>query len=164
MSGDRTSPALKELVPTGKLRVAIGASPAPSAFHAIKDPTTGKYRGVTVDLATALAQQLGVPVEFIPDLAAGEIQAAANSGAWDVSFMPVNEERKKFMDFGSSYHLLQSTYFVSGAPRSSRLQMQTPPGSATGRSATIFKAEARRTRSKEFLIKFSDLCELCASV
>jgi hypothetical protein len=28
-----------------------------------------------------------------------------------------------------------------------------------------FTAEARRTRSKEFLIKkFSDLCELCASV
>jgi hypothetical protein len=33
------------------------------------------------------------------------------------------------------------------------------------RSATIFKAEARRTRSKKFLIKkFADLCELHASV
>ena len=32
-------------------------------------------------------------------------------------------------------------------------------------SATVFKAEALRTRSKEFLIKkFSDLCELGASV
>jgi hypothetical protein len=31
-------------------------------------------------------------------------------------------------------------------------------------SATVFKAEALRTRSKEFLIKkFSDLWELCAS-
>ena len=31
-------------------------------------------------------------------------------------------------------------------------------------SATIFKAEAQRARSKEFLIKkYSELCELCAS-
>jgi polar amino acid transport system substrate-binding protein len=115
MSGDRTPTALKELAPTGKLRVAIGVSPAPSAFYAIKDATTGKFRGVTVDLGTALAQKLGVPVEFIPYLASGEIQAAANSGVWDVTFMPVDEERKKIMDFGSPYHLLQSTYLVPGS-------------------------------------------------
>jgi polar amino acid transport system substrate-binding protein len=114
MSSDHSAPALKELAPTGKLRVAIGVSPAPSAFYAIKDATTGKFRGVTVDLGTALAQKLGVPVEFIPYLASGEIQAAVNSGVWDVSFMPVDDERKKIMDFGSPYHLLQSTYLVPG--------------------------------------------------
>ena len=117
MSSDRTSAALKELAPTGKLRVAIGVSPAPSAFYAIKDATTGKFRGVTVDLGTALAQKLGVPVEFIPYLASGEIQTVTNSGVWDVTFMPVDEERKKIVDFGSPYHVLQSTYLVpKGSP------------------------------------------------
>jgi polar amino acid transport system substrate-binding protein len=71
------------------------------------------YRGVTIELGTALAKRLGVAVEWVPYLASGEIQASAASGVWDVSFMPVDEERKKFVDFGNAYHLLQSTYLVA---------------------------------------------------
>ena len=78
---------VKELIPTGKLRVAIAIAPAPSAFYAVKDGTTGKFRGVTVDLGAALARKLGVPVEFLPHLASGEIQNSAASGKWDVTFM-----------------------------------------------------------------------------
>jgi polar amino acid transport system substrate-binding protein len=107
--------AKRELAPHGKLRVAIAVGPAPSALYTIKDGAG--YRGVTIVLGTALAQKLGVPVEWVPYLATGEIQASAASGAWDVSFMPVDEERKKFVDFGNAYHLLQSTYLV--APGSS---------------------------------------------
>src|SRR5918998_6611074 len=58
--------ALKELAPTGKLRVAIAVSPAPSALYAIKDLTSGQYRGVSVDLGTELAKRLGVAVELVP--------------------------------------------------------------------------------------------------
>src|SRR3982074_3117303 len=103
--------AKKELTPTGKLRVAIAVGPSPSALYPIKDGQG--YRGVTITLGTALAQKLGVPIEFVPYLATGEIQGSAASGAWDVSFMPVDEERKKFVDFGNAYHLLQSTYLVA---------------------------------------------------
>ena len=113
---------MKELVPTGKLRVAIAISPSPSAFYAVKDAATGKFRGVTVELGTALAKKLGVPVEFLPHLASGEIQNTANSGKWDVTFMPVDDERKKILDFGSPYHLLQSTYLV--APGSKLMKVE----------------------------------------
>ena len=105
--------AKKELTPIGKLRVAIAVGPSPSALYAIKDPSGQGYRGVTIRLGTALAKKLGVPIEFVPYLATGEIQGSAASGAWDVSFMPVDEERKKFVDFGNAYHLLQSTYLVA---------------------------------------------------
>ena len=105
--------AKKELTPTGKLRVAIAVGPSPSALYAVKDPAGQGYRGVTIRLGTVLAQKLGVPIEFVPYLATGEIQGSAASGAWDVSFMPVDEERKKFVDFGNAYHLLQSTYLVA---------------------------------------------------
>src|SRR5689334_5437643 len=108
---------VKELIPTGKLRVAIAVAPAPSALYAVKDGTTGKFRGVTVELGAALARKLGVPVEFLPHLASGEIQNSATSGKWDVTFMPVDAERKKIVDFGNAYHLLQSTYLVApGSP------------------------------------------------
>ena len=105
---------VKELIPTGKLRVAIAVAPAPSALYAVKDSTTGKFRGVTVDLGAALARKLGVPVEFLPHLASGEIQNSAASGKWDVTFMPVDEERKKFVDFGN---LPPSTEYISGRTR-----------------------------------------------
>jgi polar amino acid transport system substrate-binding protein len=107
--------ARKELAPTGKLRVAIAVGPAPSAIYTIEEG--GKRRGVTIDLSTVLAKKLGVPVEYVSYLGSGEIQAAAATGVWDVTFMPVDEERKKFVDFGNSYHVLQSTYLVApGSP------------------------------------------------
>jgi polar amino acid transport system substrate-binding protein len=105
--------AVKELTPTGKLRVAIAVGPTPSALYTVKGESPGTYRGVTITLAGALAKKLGVPLEFVPFLGTGEIQAAAASGTWDVAFMPVDETRKRFVDFGAPYHLLQSTYLVA---------------------------------------------------
>jgi polar amino acid transport system substrate-binding protein len=102
--------ALKELAPTGKLRLAIAVSPSPSAQFAIQDGNT--YRGVAVTLGRALAAKLGVPIEIIPHQASGEIQNSAASNRWDVAFLPVDDERKKFVDFGNAYHLLQSTFLV----------------------------------------------------
>src|SRR5215472_8097428 len=104
---------MAELAPTGKLRVALAVSPAPSALYVIKDSSTGGYRGVAVDIGTELAKKIGVPVEFVPYLASGEITNAADNGVWDVTFMPYDAERAKSVDFGPAYHLLQSTYLVA---------------------------------------------------
>lgn len=103
---------MHELTPTGKLRVAIAIAPAPSAQFAIKD-AAGNYKGVAVTLGAALAKKLGVPVEYVAHKGSGEVQASAADNKWDVAFMPVDAERKKFVDFGNAYHILQSTYLVS---------------------------------------------------
>src|SRR5215510_15336799 len=108
---------LKELAPTGKLRLAIAVAPAPSAQFAVKDGDT--YRGVAVTFGRALAAKLGVPLEIIPHQASGEIQNSADANRWDVAFLPVDDERKKFVDFGNAYHLLQSTFLV---PAGSKIQ------------------------------------------
>ena len=123
VSADPATDAVKkELVPTGTLRVAIAVAPAPSALYVIKDATTGQFRGVSIELGSALAKKLGVPVEFLPHLASGEIQNEAASGKWDVTFMPVDEERKKFVDFGNAYHLLQSTYLVAPGSKLTKVE------------------------------------------
>jgi polar amino acid transport system substrate-binding protein len=106
---------LKELAPTGPLRVAIAVSPSPSAQFAIRDGD--EFRGVAVTLGRALAQKAGVPAQILPHQASGEIQNSAADNKWDVAFLPVDDERKKFVDFGNAYHLLQSTFLV--APGSS---------------------------------------------
>lgn len=105
------SAVLHELAPTGRLRVAIAVAPAPSAQFAIRDGDG--FRGVAVDLGRALAQRLGVEAVLIPHNASGEIQNSAAADTWDVAFLPVDEERKKFVDFGNAYHLLQSTFLVA---------------------------------------------------
>jgi polar amino acid transport system substrate-binding protein len=101
-----------QLTPTGKLRVAIAIAPAPSAQFAIKD-ASGAYRGVAVILGEALAKKLGVDMQLVVHNGSGEVQNSAAENKWDVAFMPVDAERKKFVDFGNAYHVLQSTYLVS---------------------------------------------------
>src|SRR5262245_29856653 len=106
--------AMKELIPTGKLRVGVVFTPAASAFFVVKD-ASGQPRGVTVDLANELAQKLGVALELMVAPNSGLVTDATESGAIDVAFMPVDEERKKRVDFGPSYYLIESTYMVTGA-------------------------------------------------
>jgi polar amino acid transport system substrate-binding protein len=140
---------MEELAPTGKLRVAIAVAPAPSALYAIKDEATGKYRGVTVELGSAIAKKLGVPVEFVPHLASGEIQNSADANRWDVTFMPVDEERKKFVDFGNAYHLLQSPYLVAPGAKPAKIEDVNESGVRVGGVAnTATLRAAQRTAPK----------------
>jgi polar amino acid transport system substrate-binding protein len=106
--------AVKELIPTGKLRVGVVFAPAPSAFFVVKE-ANGEPRGVTVDLAVELGRKLGVPVDFMVAPNSGLVTDATESGAIDVAFMPVDEERKKRVDFGPSYFVIESTYLATGA-------------------------------------------------
>src|SRR5262245_52044724 len=87
--------------------------------------------------------------EFLPHLASGEIQNSAASGKWDVTFMPVDEERKKFVDFGNAYHLLQSTYLVTPGARLANVDDANAPGVRIGGVANTatFRA-AQRTAPK----------------
>jgi polar amino acid transport system substrate-binding protein len=109
--------ARRELAPTGKLRVGIGVGAAPSAFWATRDPATGRPRGVTVDLAGALAAKLGVPLELVVYPNSGEVTAAGPKGEWDAAFMPADDERRRIVEFGPAYYLSTSTYMVrAGSP------------------------------------------------
>ena len=116
--------ARRELAPQGKLRVGIGVGAAPSAFWTTKDPVSGKPRGVTVNLGQALADRLGVPLELVVYPNSGEVTAAGPKGEWDVAFMPVDDERRKIVDFGPAYYLSTSTYMVR--PGSSIKSKMTP--------------------------------------
>jgi polar amino acid transport system substrate-binding protein len=105
---------MKELAPTGKLRVGVVFAPTMSTFFVVKDEG-GKPRGVTVDLGEMLAKKLNVPIEFVAYPNSGQATDAVESGAVDVSFMPVDEERKKRIAFGPDYVRVESTYMVTAA-------------------------------------------------
>lgn len=106
-----TSSTLEQLAPTGKLRVGVAAAPSRSALFVVRD-ANGWPSGVTVDLGRQLAGKLGVPVEFFVAPNTGELVTAVSSGAIDVAFMPMDDERRKKLDFGPAYFVIESTYLV----------------------------------------------------
>jgi polar amino acid transport system substrate-binding protein len=99
-----------EIAPTGKLRVAIGVSAAGGAYWSKK--TEAGYSGVPVELGKAMAEQLGVPVEYVPYTNSGNITDAASTGAWDITFLPQDAERETKMSFGPIYEVADATYIV----------------------------------------------------
>ena len=100
------------IAPTGSLRIAIAVGPAASTFWATRDPASGQARGVTVELAKAAAAKLRVPLKLVEYQNSGEIAAAAAKDVWDISFMPADAEREKFVDQGPPYVVYESTYLV----------------------------------------------------
>jgi polar amino acid transport system substrate-binding protein len=109
------SPALRsELAPTGTLRVGINLS---NFLLTAKDPRTGEFKGVAVDLGKELARRLGVPVEVIGYPSPGALADAAASGAWDVGFLGAEPQRANQIDFTAAYVEIEATYLVPpGSP------------------------------------------------
>lgn len=144
---DTTAPsdAMQQLCPTGHLRVAVAMSPTPSAQFAILDGD--RIRGVAVMLGRALAERLGVAAEILPHNSSGEIQNSAADNTWDVAFLPVDAERKKFVDFGNAYHLLQSTFLIAPGVNVASVAQADARGIAIGGIANTatFRAAMKAT-------------------
>src|ERR1700754_136709 len=116
-----------EIAPTGKLRVAIAISPAGGAFWSTKTEFGG-YAGVPVDLGKAMAEQLGVPVEYVPYNNSGQIVDAVGKGSWDVTFLPKDPEREGRMSFGPIYEVADATYIVKAGSTAKDFATLDQPG------------------------------------
>ena len=136
---------LQQLAPTGKLRIAVAVAPSPSAQFAIRDGDT--FKGVAITLGQALAKKIGVPAVIVPHAASGEIQNSAADNKWDVTFLPVDDERKKFVDFGNAYHLLQSTFLVAPGSKMQSVKDADAAGVGIGGVANTatFRAAVKST-------------------
>jgi polar amino acid transport system substrate-binding protein len=104
----RSPAVLEDLAPTGKLRVAINYG---NGVLAQRGPD-GSPRGVSADLAAALAKRLGVPIEYVPFQAAGKAFAALASGAVDVGFIAIEPARAAKVEFSAPYVIIEATYMV----------------------------------------------------
>jgi polar amino acid transport system substrate-binding protein len=103
------SPAvLKDLAPTGKLRAGINFG---NPVLAQRGPN-GEPRGVSAELAAALAKHLGVPLEYVAFEAAGKSFAALAAGTTDVGFFAIEPVRAAEVEFSAPYVMIQGTYMV----------------------------------------------------
>ncbi len=135
---------IKELAPTGTLRVGVVTAPAASAFFAVRDGDS--VRGVTVDLLRGFAEKLKVPIDLQVYDNSGQVTEAVASGACDIAFMPHDAERAKKVDFGPAYFLIESTYLVpAGSAIKSIDEVNRPGARVVAIANTTTGRSARRT-------------------
>ncbi len=115
MSAAPSATALKELVPTGKLRAGINfQNPLLTRLG-----PNGEHLGVACDLVRELARRLGVALEILPYQSAGALADSVASGAWDVSVLAEEPARAKDIAFAGPTTEIEATYLV---PPGSKLQ------------------------------------------
>ena len=101
--------AVSALAPSGRLRAAINFG---NTVLAQKDPATGAPRGVSAELAHALADHLGVKLDYVTFDAAGKVTDALKQGAWDICFLAIDPVRAAGIDFSAPYVVIEGAYAV----------------------------------------------------
>ena len=121
-----TPAAIKELTPTGKLRVGLNMS---NFLLTARDAANAPI-GVAPDLGRELAKRLGVAVELVPYAGPGLLADDANKNKWDVGFLGAEPQRANEIDFTLAYVEIEATYLV-------------PPGSNLKTPAAVDTAGLR---------------------
>lgn len=108
--GDATG-HLARVLDAGKLVVSTDPAYPPQSFL---NEETGEYEGFDIDVATEIAERLGVTVEFT-DPTFDAVVAGNWSGRWDLSVgsVTVTEERKTVLNFTQPYYFTPAQLSVN---------------------------------------------------
>lgn len=114
---------LQQLAPEGVLKAAINLGNPVLAQRG----EGGEPQGVSVALAKALADELGVRLELITFEAAGKVFAALADDIWRVAFLAIEPVREQEIAFSAPYVIIKGTYLVAvGSALSSVTQLDAP--------------------------------------
>jgi polar amino acid transport system substrate-binding protein len=119
--------------PTGRLRASINVG---NPILAAREGNTA--RGVSVDLARALAQRLGVELELLVfDTASRSVQAVSDDQA-DIGFFAIDPLRGEHIAFSAAYVLIEGSYLVrESSPIRANDEVDRP-----GRTVVVGKGSA----------------------
>lgn len=97
------------LCPNGRLRASINLG---NPVLAGRDSGTGQPKGISVDLARALAELLDVELELITFDSAGKSVDAVTQDRADIGFFAVDPLRGAGISFSAPYVLIEGAYLV----------------------------------------------------
>ena len=98
--------------PTGTLRASINLG---NPILANRQPPAGEPFGVSVDLARALADRLGVGLELVVFETAKQSVDAVRAEQADIGFFAIDPLRSEGMAFTAPYVLIEGSYMVPEA-------------------------------------------------
>jgi polar amino acid transport system substrate-binding protein len=101
------SDVVKDLAPTGTLRVAINLGNIVLAQGTPEAPS-----GITPELARELSKRLGVPVALTTFDGAGKAFEALKGGSIDIVFLAIEPVRAAEVAFTAPYVLIEGVYMV----------------------------------------------------
>ena len=109
-----TPAVVKDLAPTGTLRVGVNLS---NFLLVTGMAGNGDPVGVSPDMGAEIARRLGVPVKYVSYKTPGELADAAEANQWDIGNIGAEPVRAEKITFTSAYVEIQSTYLVpAGSP------------------------------------------------
>ncbi|MGO4391089.1 transporter substrate-binding domain-containing protein [Variovorax sp. M-6] len=109
MSTPLSPTVVSAFTPTGALRASINLG---NPILAGRDAATGEPVGVSIDLARAFADRLGVAVELVVfEKAAASVDAVRNDKA-DIGFFAIDPARSEGLRFTAPYVLIEGSYLV----------------------------------------------------
>ncbi len=115
MSTTRTTfsaAVIAAFTPTGALRASINLG---NPILANRDPASGEPAGVSIDLARAFADRLGVALELVVfEKAAASVDAVRAEEA-DIGFFAIDPARSQGLAFTAPYVLIEGSYLVPAA-------------------------------------------------
>ncbi|MDB5415631.1 MAG: amino acid transporter substrate-binding protein [Rubritepida sp.] len=119
-----TPEILSQLAPTGVLRAGINLS----NFLLVNGRSPdGGPTGVSPSMAKAIADRLGVPVQYVTFANPGLAGDAVGTNAWDIVNIGAEPQRAEKITFTAAYAEIECTYLVpAGSPITSIAQVDQP--------------------------------------
>jgi len=105
---------VQAFTPTGRLRASINLG---NPILAGRDPASGEPKGVSIDLARAFAERLGVELDLVVFDTAGKSVDAVAAEQADIGFFAIDPKRGEHIRFTAPYVLIEGCYLVrAGSP------------------------------------------------
>ncbi len=98
-----------ELAPTGVLRAGINMA---NFLLVTGRRDDGAPQGVAPDMASAVAERLGVEVDYVPYETPGQLADDATNGVWDIGLIGAEPARAEHIAFSAAYVEIEATYLV----------------------------------------------------
>jgi len=115
---------IAQLAPTGVLRAGINMG---NFLLVTGRSGNGDPAGVSPDMARAIADRLGVPVQYVPYPRPGELADAVGGNAWDIGLIGAEPQRAEKIAFTAAYAEIEATYLVpAGSPITSLAEVDRP--------------------------------------
>ncbi|MBN8875735.1 MAG: ABC transporter substrate-binding protein [Rhodospirillales bacterium] len=127
--------AAAELAPHGVLRAGINMG---NFLLVTGKAPNGDPAGVSPDMARAIAERIGVPVQYVPFARPGELADAAGQDVWDIGLIGAEPARAEKIAFTPAYVEIEATYLVPAGSPLQRIEDVDQPGiriAVTARSA-----------------------------
>ncbi len=115
---------IEELAPHGRLRAGLNMS---NFLLVTGETADGQPDGTSPDIARAVADELGVPLELVRFDGPGDVADAADADVWDIANIGAEPERAKRIAFSPAWCEIQATCLLpAGSPYRAFAELDAP--------------------------------------